>query len=140
MIVRPAVRGDLGAIVALITDETMIADEAHVRAFETIDADPRNELLVLDEDGEVVGCLQVTYIPGLGRHGQERAHVEAVRIRPDRRGEGLGHFLLRHTIDRARARGCTLMQLTSNLRRNDAHRFYGSLGFVQSHAGFKLEL
>ncbi|MBT2206920.1 GNAT family N-acetyltransferase [Actinomadura sp. NEAU-AAG7] len=140
MIVRPAVRADLADIVALLTDGVATVDEAYIRAFETVDADPRNEILVLDDGGAAVGCLQVTYIPGLGRHGQERAHVEAVRIRADRRGAGLGRLLLRHTIDRARSRGCTLMQLTSDRRRDDAHRFYDSLGFVRSHEGFKLEL
>lgn len=145
---RAATRQDLPAIIALLTAEAEVVDPrsvrpdaAYVRAFEAIEADHRNELLVLDEgDGTVLGCLQVTYIPGLGRHGQERALIEAVRVRADRRGRGLGRTLLTHTIDRARERGCTLVQLTSNKRRTRAHRFYTSLGFVQSHLGYKLPL
>ncbi|MFD3655697.1 GNAT family N-acetyltransferase [Streptomyces sp. NPDC058620] len=97
--------------------------------------------IVIDEgDGTVLGCLQLTYIPGLGRHGQERALIEAVRVRADRRGAGLGRELLVAAIDRARGRGCTLVQLTGNKRREEAHRFYGSLGFDRSHDGFKLTL
>jgi GNAT superfamily N-acetyltransferase len=116
-------------------------DQAYAQAFEAVDADGRNEMVVLDEgDGTVLGYLQLTYIPGLGRHGQERALIEGVRVRADRRGAGLGHELLTWGIERARARGCTLVQLTSNKQRIEAHRFYGSLGFVRSHDGFKLPL
>ncbi|MET8865646.1 GNAT family N-acetyltransferase [Nonomuraea sp. NPDC004580] len=148
MIIRTATRRDLPAVIALLADEetvvdplTVEVDEAYERAFQAIDADERNEMIVLDEgDGTVLGCLQLTYIPGLGRHGQERALIEAVRVRADRRGAGLGRKLLTWAIDRARARGCTLVQLTSNKRRTAAHRFYDSLGFTRSHDGFKLAL
>lgn len=148
VIFRTATRSDLAAIIALLTDEetvldprTIEVDEAYADAFEAIDSDGRNEMMVLDEgDGTVLGCLQLTYIPGLGRHGEERALIEAVRIRADRRGAGLGRELLVRAIDRARGRGCTLVQLTSDKRRVEAHRFYGSLGFVRSHDGFKLPL
>ncbi|MEV4805890.1 GNAT family N-acetyltransferase [Nonomuraea sp. NPDC049421] len=148
MIIRTATRRDLPAVIALLADEdtvvdplTVEVDEAYERAFQAIDADERNEMIVLDEgDGTVLGCLQLTYIPGLGRHGQERALIEAVRVRADQRGDGLGRKLLTWAIDRARARGCTLVQLTSNKRRTEAHRFYDSLGFTKSHDGFKLPL
>ncbi|WP_433891924.1 N-acetyltransferase family protein [Streptomyces sp. CA-111067] len=150
MIFRLATRRDLPAMVALLSnpDEDVLVDpltvevgEAYLRAFEAVDADPRNELLVLDEgDGTVLGCLQLTYIPGLGRRGIERALIEAVRVRADRRGAGLGRALLTEAIARARTRGCGLVQLTSGKRRTDAHRFYDALGFVASHEGFKLPL
>ncbi|MGW1026671.1 N-acetyltransferase family protein [Streptomyces sp. NPDC002577] len=153
-VLRPATRADLPAVLALLADEdtvvdpaTVVVTEAHERAFAAIDADPRNEMLVLVEDagdqgagGTVVGCLQATYIPGLGKGGAERALVEAVRIRADRRGSGLGRTLMEHTAARARARGCALVQLTSNKSREDAHRFYTALGFARSHEGFKLAL
>ncbi|MFE1952251.1 GNAT family N-acetyltransferase [Streptomyces sp. NPDC059524] len=145
---RPATRADLPAVLALLADEDRVVDpaavvvtEAYERAFAAIDADPRNEMLVLVEPtGTVVGCLQATYIPGLGKGGAERALIEAVRVRADRRGTGLGRALMARAIDRARARGCALVQLTSNKQRSDAHRFYAGLGFARSHDGFKLPL
>ncbi|MFB7620290.1 GNAT family N-acetyltransferase [Kitasatospora sp. NPDC056181] len=148
MIFRTATRQDLPAVIALLADEdrvtdpaTVQVDEAYARAFADVDADARNELMVLDEgDGTVLGCLQLTYIPGLGRHGEERALIEAVRVRADRRGAGLGRELLTRAVGRARDRGCTLVQLTSNKRRTEAHRFYASLGFARSHDGFKLTI
>ncbi|TXS29139.1 GNAT family N-acetyltransferase [Streptomyces sp. ms191] len=148
MLLRPATRAELPAVLALLADEEKVSDpgavvvtEAYERAFADIDADPRNEVLVLvDEGGTVMGCLQATYIPGLGKGGAERALIEAVRIRADRRGGGLGRELMERAVDRARARGCALVQLTSSKRRTDAHRFYASLGFARSHDGFKLSL
>jgi GNAT superfamily N-acetyltransferase len=148
MIFRAAARVDLPAIVALLNHEdtavaphTVTVDDAYLRAFEAVDGDDRNEMLVLDEgDGTVLAYLQITYIPGLGRHGSERALIEGVRVRPDRRGAGLGRSLLEHAMDRARDRGCALVQLTSHKRRTAAHRFYLSLGFTASHEGFKRSL
>ncbi|MET9691650.1 GNAT family N-acetyltransferase [Streptomyces sp. NPDC006514] len=155
MIFREATRQDLPAVLALLADEDSVVDparvvigEAHERAFAAIEADPRNEMLVLTDGaggaggagGVVLGCLQLTYVPGLGQNGQERALVEAVRVRADRRGAGLGAELMRLAIERARGRGCGLVQLTSNKRRTAAHRFYERLGFARSHEGFKLHL
>ncbi|WP_371497918.1 GNAT family N-acetyltransferase [Kitasatospora sp. NBC_00374] len=148
MIFRTATRRDLPAVLGLLADEDTVVDPdsitvgaAYEAAFAAIDADPRNELLVLDAgDGTVLGSLQLTYIPGLGRGGAERALIEAVRVRADRRGEGLGRDLLDAAVGRARARGCALVQLTSNKDRARAHRFYTSLGFTRSHDGFKLAL
>ncbi|MGW1011649.1 GNAT family N-acetyltransferase [Streptomyces termitum] len=148
LLLRPARRAELPAVLALLTDEDRVVDpasvrvtEAYERAFAAIEADPRNEMLVLvDTDGLVLGCLQATYIPGLGKGGAERALVEAVRIRADRRGGGLGRLLMGLAADRARARGCALVQLTSGKERADAHRFYASLGYARSHEGFKLPL
>lgn len=154
MIFRTATRQDLPAVLALLAQgedpDPAAADTgtpapepvsaAHERAFAAIEADPRNEMLVLEDDGDLVGCLQLTYIPGLGQGGRERALVEAVRIRADRRGGGLGARLMELAADRARERGCGLMQLTSNKRRTAAHRFYERLGYARSHEGFKLPL
>ncbi|MFF6775137.1 GNAT family N-acetyltransferase [Streptomyces sp. NPDC012637] len=151
MLLRPATRADLPAVLALLADEERVVDPASVtvtpayeRAFADIEADARNEVLVLVDDTDdgdpVIGCLQATYIPGLGKGGAERALIEAVRIRADRRGGGLGRELMSRAVERARSRGCALVQLTSNKSRTDAHRFYASLGFARSHDGFKLAL
>ncbi|MFF3351902.1 GNAT family N-acetyltransferase [Streptomyces sp. NPDC002917] len=147
MILRTATRADLPAVLALLADEnrvvdpaSVVVDEAYEKAFADIASDPRNEMLVLVDGDTVLGCLQATYIPGLGKRGEERALIEAVRIRADRRGDGLGRELMKQAVDRARLRGCALVQLTSNKRRADAHRFYESLGFDRSHEGFKLAL
>jgi GNAT superfamily N-acetyltransferase len=88
----------------------------------------------------VVATLQLTVIPGLARRGSLRGHIEAVRVREDLRGRGLGQALMTWAIDEARRRGCTLIQLTSDKRREDAIRFYGRLGFTASHEGLKLRV
>ncbi len=147
VILRPATRAELPSVLALLADERTVVDpasvtvtEAYERAFADIETDPRNELLVLLDEDLVVGCLQATYIPGLGKGGAERALIEAVRVRADRRGGGLGRELMERAMTRARERGCALVQLTSNKERTDAHRFYASLGFARSHDGFKRAL
>ena len=147
VIFREAARADLPAVIALLADDVLgkardftEVDEAYERAFAAIDADPRNHLVVAESAGEVVGCFQITYIPGLGRHGAERSLIESVRVRSDLRGRGLGRAMMTWAIDQARERGCALVQLTTDKSRADAHRFYLGLGFVASHEGMKLAL
>jgi GNAT superfamily N-acetyltransferase len=145
---QTATRADVPAIVALLEDDEISrsralpeADDARQwAAFEAIDADPRNELIVAERDGEIVGTCQLTFTPSLSRRGGERMTVEAVRVRSDIRGGGIGRAMMGWATDRARERGCRLVQLTTDKRRSDAHRFYASLGFTASHEGFKLSL
>lgn len=115
-------------------------DATYWSAFEAIDADPRNELIVAEESGKVVGTCQLTFTPSLSRRGTERMTIEAVRVHTDLRGRGVGRAMMQWSLDRARERGCRLAQLTTDKRRTDAHRFYASLGFEPSHEGFKLAL
>lgn len=148
VVFRPARREDIAAVVALLADDPLGSAreitgtdlDAYRRAFDAIDADLRNLLVVADVGGQVAGTLQLTFIPGLSYAGSERAQIEAVRVGRQWRGQGLGGQMLRWAIDRARVRGCRLVQLTTNLQRPDALRFYESLGFTASHAGLKLDL
>jgi GNAT superfamily N-acetyltransferase len=145
--IRRARRPDVEPIVRLLVDDQLGAtrDSAddltpYLKAFEAIDADASQLLMVADLGGTVVGTLQLTIIPGLARKGTLRGQVEAVRVRADQRGSGLGARLMEWAIDESRRRGCALVQLTSDASRVDAHRFYERLGFVASHQGFKLKL
>lgn len=145
--IRRANREDVEAIVRLLVDDQLGAtrDSAddlgpYLKAFEGIDADPNQLLMVADENGEVVGTFQLTVIPGLSRKGSLRGQIEGVRVRSDQRGTGLGGTLMNWAVDESRRRGCALVQLTSDQSRVDAHRFYERLGFTASHQGFKLAL
>lgn len=144
---RRAVRADLPRLVALIADDALgrerddAADGApYAAAFDAIERDPNQYLLVADRDGEPVAMLQLTFIPGLSRRGAWRAQIESVRVAQRLRGRGIGAWLIAQALGIGRARGCRLAQLTSDKRRAEAHRFYGRLGFVATHEGFKCEL
>lgn len=149
LIFRVAKRADVPAVLTLLADDALGSsrevlgedvDAAYWRAFEQIDADPRNELIVADDGGAVVGTCQLTFTPSLSRRGTERMTIEAVRVRGDLRGRGVGRAMMLWALDRARERGCGLAQLTTDKRRSDAHRFYAALGFVASHEGMKLPI
>lgn len=146
LIFRSARRDDLPRIVELIADDGIAAKrtgafgEAHLRGFDAIEASPDNELIVAESDGRVVGVAQLTYIPGISRNGATRLLVEAVRVDASLRGRGIGRQLMEHAHERGRARGAVLAQLTSDKQRPEAHRFYRSLGYGQTHEGFKLAL
>jgi len=143
---RPAERGDIPAIIALLADDDLgklreTADtSAYERAFAAIEADPNQRLVVAENDGNIVGCFQLTFIPGLSRGGQWRGNIEAVRVARGSRGQGIGRAMMDWAIEACRQRGCGLVQLTTDKARTDAHRFYESLGFQASHEGMKLRL
>ncbi len=145
---RRAQRADLPRLLELLADDVLgknregvgSDDPAYIRAFDAIDRDPNQMLLVAEFDGRVVGMLQITYLPGLSRRGAWRANIEAVRVDSGMRGRGIGAWLMARALEHARKRGCRLAQLTSDKRRTDAHRFYARLGFTDSHDGYKLVL
>lgn len=146
---RRASADDLPCIVRLLADDPLGAKrEAYANplpasyraAFDAIDRDPNNELVVAEADGRIVGVLQMTFIPCITYRGGWRALVEGVRIASDMRSGGLGKQLFARAIERARARDCHVLQLTSDKSRPDAIRFYEALGFVASHEGMKLHL
>lgn len=145
---RKALEADVPEIVALLADDELGRQredfrdplpESYLQAFLAIDDDPNQELVVV-EDGslEIIGTLQLTFIPYLTYRGGVRAQVEAVRIKSDRRGKGLGRQLFTWAIARAKERGAHLLQLTTDKQRPEALLFYEQLGFKASHEGLKL--
>jgi GNAT superfamily N-acetyltransferase len=148
--VRRAATADVAAIVALLADDELGATREaggngdmtpYHRAFAAIDADPHQLLLVVTaENGDVAATMQVTFLPGLSRHGALRAQIEAVRVGSAYRSHGLGQAMITWAIAEARRRGAILVQLTSDKSRTGAHRFYERLGFTASHEGYKLYL
>lgn len=147
LVIRPATRDDIPAIVALLAADSLgVGRESpedltpYQEAFGRLAADPHQHLTVAERDGRVVGTLQLSVIPGLSRRGTTRTIIEAVRVHADERGNGLGTRFIEWAIEESRALGANLVQLTSDVTRTDAHRFYERLGFTGSHVGFKLQL
>ena len=147
--IRRATGADLPAIVRMLANDPLgktreryaePLPDAYVRAFAEVEAQKGNEILVAEAEGQVIGCLQLTMIPGLSRLGMLRAQIESVRVDESRRGERIGEKLFLDAIERARKAGCGLVQLTTDASRPDARRFYERLGFAASHVGMKLAL
>ncbi|MFJ9500707.1 GNAT family N-acetyltransferase [Brevibacillus centrosporus] len=146
---RIATANDLDQIVQMLADDELgktreryetPLPESYVKAFEAISSDQNNELLVACLGEEIVGVQQITFTPYLTHQGSWRATIEGVRTASSVRGRGIGSQLIGWAIDRAKARGCHLVQLTTDKKREDAHRFYERLGFQATHEGMKLKL
>ncbi|WP_088158240.1 GNAT family N-acetyltransferase [Achromobacter xylosoxidans] len=149
LVFRRARLGDLPGIVALLADDELGAtrenpalplDPRYAAAFAAIGQDSNQFLAVVEQDSNLVGCLQLSFIPGLSRLGQWRGQIESVRIASSSRGAGLGRRMFEWAIEQCRIQGCSLVQLTTDRARPDARRFYESLGFKASHDGMKLSL
>jgi ribosomal protein S18 acetylase RimI-like enzyme len=146
---REATAADLPALVAMLADDAvgraredagLPLAPAYVDAFHAIVASPQQHLIVAEAEGGLVGMFQLSFIPGLSRKGSWRGQIESVRVATAHRGKGIGEAMLRHAVALCREHGCATVQLTSDKQRSEAHRFYGRLGFVATHEGFKLAL
>ncbi|MEM7442431.1 MAG: GNAT family N-acetyltransferase [Pseudomonadota bacterium] len=149
IVFRQAKRADVPTIVRLLADDVLgagreTADDTlphrYWTAFDAIEQAPNVEQWVAERGGSVIACLQLYFLPGLSLKGGMRAQIEAVRVASDLRGGGIGARFVGMAIDRARDRGCVLIQLTTNKQRDDARRFYENLGFQATHEGMKLSL
>jgi ribosomal protein S18 acetylase RimI-like enzyme len=145
---REATEADLAAIVGLLADDelgrlreddSLPLAQAYVDAFKAIDADANQLQCVAESDGQVVGSLQITFIPGISHKGGWRGQIESVRVAASQRGTGIGQKFISWAVEQCRAKGCRLVQLTSDKSRHDAQRFYERLGFTASHEGYKLK-
>lgn len=140
---------DLQAIVRLLADDELGAQRErfeeplpneYYEAFTSIQSQIGNQIILAVEGQMVIGCLQLTIIPGLARRGMKRAQIEGVRVDKNYRSKGIGEKLFKEAIAIAKSEQCGLVQLTTDKQRNDAHRFYDKLGFCASHEGMKLIL
>ncbi|KOG84802.1 MULTISPECIES: GNAT family N-acetyltransferase [Streptomyces] len=145
--IRPVSADDLASVVAMLADDPLGAQREspddltpYEEALQRLTDDPNQHVVVAVREGRVVGTLQLTIVPGLSRRGATRSIIEGVRIHGDERGSGLGTQLIQWAVDESRRQDCRLVQLTSDVTREDAHRFYERLGFTASHLGFKLAL
>ncbi|MEK9519411.1 GNAT family N-acetyltransferase [Streptomyces sp. NPDC087908] len=145
--IRPATAEDIGPVVAMLADDPLGAQREspddlgpYLAAFTRLVNDPQQHLVVATRANKVVGTLQLTIIPGLSRRGATRSIIEGVRIHAEERGSGLGTQLIEWAVEESGRQGCQLIQLTSDVTRTDAHRFYERLGFEASHLGFKKSL
>ena len=147
VVVREAALEDVPRIVAMLVDDSLGQSREdpddlapYDAAFVRIAGDPGEVLVVAELDGQVVGTLQLSVLPSLSRRGALRGQLEGVRVAAHMRGAGVGEQLVRWALERARAEGCELVQLTSDSSRTGARRFYERLGFTASHVGMKLAL
>lgn len=128
------------SVVELVDDPADAMGPAYVDALAAITADPHQEMFVVRRDGEAIGCFQLSYLPGLMRRGMWRGQIEVVHVAAAHRNGGVGSEMMHWALERCREKGCGMVQLTSNKKRTDAHRFYERLGFLKSHEGFKYYL
>ena len=92
------------------------------------------------EGGRPVGTFTLLVFPTLVHEGAFEALVDAVVIAPSARGRGLGGAMMAEAMRLAAAAGCYKLMLSSNVKREDAHRFYRSLGFRQHGLSFYVDI
>ncbi|WP_425327142.1 GNAT family N-acetyltransferase [Rhizobium sullae] len=149
LLIREAREDDLPELIAMFAADDLgghgdtndpAALSGYARAFAAVAASPDQTLYVAERGSEVVGTFQTMITTSLTARGSSSMIIEAVQTRGDMRGQGIGARMMEFAIAEAKGRGMRMVQLTSNAKRKDAHRFYERLGFKPSHLGFKMAL
>jgi ribosomal protein S18 acetylase RimI-like enzyme len=146
--IRRARRADVGVIVAMLADDPLGSARERLEdplppcyfgAFDALEQNSHIRLVVAEQDdGAVVGCLQLCILPGLSSQGASRGLIEDVRVATHCRSRGIGEQLVQWAVAEARGKGCKLVELLTHNSRVDAQRFYRRLGFQSSHVGMTL--
>jgi N-acetylglutamate synthase-like GNAT family acetyltransferase len=125
--IREAGAADVPVITRLVNLAYRI-EEFFVHGERTDDAEIRGMLatgafLLLEEAGEVTGCVYVESGPPTGYLGM-------LAVDPGRQGGGRGRRLVAAVEERCRAAGCTALDLHVVDLRRELPAFYGSLGYA----------
>lgn len=147
--IRNASSDDLPSIIQLLADDLLAAQREdsgmppntrYLKAWDNIAKNKNSEIFVVEDQAKVIGVAQLDYLQHLTYQGGRRAQIEGVRVHKEYRSKGVGKKLFQFLIEKARQSDCHLVQLTTDITRPNALKFYESLGFVQSHVGMKLHL
>jgi N-acetylglutamate synthase-like GNAT family acetyltransferase len=94
-----------------------------------------DRLVVAELDGRVVGLAQLHVSPTMALE-RPAAKIDGLVVDESCRGRGIGRALVEEMEAEARARGCSLLYLTTATRRQDAHEFYRSVGLEETGKRF----
>jgi GNAT superfamily N-acetyltransferase len=139
--IRDASEEDLPAVLGILAEsgidggKSFTLQEAREH-FARIRQHPGFRLRVAVVDGEIVGTYVLQIMEKLGKRGTPAGVVEDVAVLPSWQGQSIGRAMMEHARETCRQAGCYKLALSSNLRREDAHRFYDSLGFERHGFSF----
>ena len=139
--IRDAADFDLPAVLRIYAEsgidsgESFSVDEAlaHVARLRQC---PHFHLFVAAVNGEIAGTYSLLIMNKLGKRGTPAGIAEDVAVLPAMQGHGVGRAMMEHAREQCRLAGCYKLALSSNMRREAAHRFYDALGFERHGYSF----
>jgi GNAT superfamily N-acetyltransferase len=143
--IREATDGDLTAVLSLyaqpgVDDGKVLSTEQTQRILARIRSYPEYKIFVAEAGDEIVGTFALLVMDNLAHMGAPSAVVEDVAVQPDWQGKGIGKQMMQFAIRRCKEMGCYKLSLSSNLKREVAHRFYESLGFIRHGYSYSVKL
>lgn len=142
--IRPATRGDLDKILVLMadleTDDQVLDLSAAEDIFERMQSYPNYTIYVAATEGEIIGTFSLLIMDNLAHMGAPSGIVEDVAVHSSRRGQGIGKQMMQFAMQQCQKAGCYKLVLSSNLRRELAHKFYDQLGFQRHGYSFMVPI
>lgn len=143
--IRKATKQDIPAVLRLYRDaqidgEAGFSVEEAAAHFVSLSRYPYFHVFVALSDEVVAGTYELVILDNMAKRGKKSGVVEDVAVSPDHQGKGIGRAMMQHTLEECGLAGCYKMTLSSNLKREGAHRFYDSLDFARHGYSFQVEL
>jgi GNAT superfamily N-acetyltransferase len=142
--IRTATDADLPSILALyvqVEDDGRVLSVEEARPiFARMRSYPDYKVYVATLDGSIVGTFALLIMENLAHKGAPSGVLEDVVVQGDWQHRGVGKQMMQFVMDRCRERGCYKLALSSNLKREAAHRFYSGLGFRRHGYSFVVEV
>ena len=135
VVLRDARPGDAASLAALIAELEFAVDPAGVEARIEALAEAGEPVIVAECDGAVVGLLDWHVMPTVHRP-RPVGRIATMVVADGRRGAGIGTAMVREAERRMAARGCGVMEVTSNFKLPRAHAFYERYGLERSSVRF----
>ena len=135
MEIRSARKGDAPEIAALVDQLGYAVTAEEVAERLGLMEASGQAVLVAELDGRVVGCLSTSTMTVLHRPAPV-GRISMMVVAESLRGRGIGAELVAAAERRLAAKGCQLVEVTSNLKRTDAHRFWERIGYERTSARF----
>lgn len=134
--IRAAAIGDAPDVARLLEQlgYPCTRDEAAERIAHVL-GDPRQQLLLAEVDGHACGLASVDVRYSLTRGG-DQARITALVVDRAHARRGIGRALLREIEAIARHGRVTRIEVTSNMRRDEAHAFYRDCGYNEGSRHF----
>lgn len=135
--VRDAALADTPAVVGLLEQlGHPISPETVERQLTILASTGCDRVLVAERGGTVVGVLSLHWAPLLHRD-RPMGRITALVVNEREQGQGIGGRLVAEAEHLLREAGCSAVEVTSNVRRAEAHKFYLGLGYGQPSSYFR---
>jgi GNAT superfamily N-acetyltransferase len=135
IVIRQVVEKDAPSLLPLIEQLGYKISEQNLLENIKLHLTPDYSLFVAEAQGKLIGFISI-HIYHYPHLRESLSRITALCIDEEHRSFGVGVKLLVYAEEYIKSQGCSLVELTSGIQREDAHRFYERHGYEERRKRF----